>query len=226
MQTIAGTAGITLNGGGSLEAGATLAVSTLGFNNNGIFDVRGTLRVDQGGLPAGAGTYVYDPGATLILNYTSAPLFVNGERYWPAQSGPARVTVQGAGVSFLVPRTVGGVLAVSAPILGAGQLTLPGTLEMRAGGSSSTRRRSTRPGDTSATRRRPRWDRSGAALARSASACSMNVTVDAGAATVNLALNSNRTVPGDLTVTTGTAAERIRSRGISSSWQRDASTAR
>ena len=202
VQTIAGTAGITLNGGGSLEAGATLAVSTLGFNNNGIFDVRGTLRVDQGGLPAGAGTYVYDPGATLILNYTSAPLFVNGERYWPAQSGPARVTVQGAGVSFLVPRTVGGVLAVSAPILGAGQLTLPGTLEMRAGGSLdapplysglATLRYA------AAATVGPEWGGAGAVGV----GVPMNVTVDAGAATVNLP-NSNRTVPGDLTVTTGT----------------------
>jgi hypothetical protein len=202
VQTITGTAGVTLNGGGSLEAGATLAITTLGFNNNGVFDVRGTLRVDQGGLPGGAGTYVYDPAATLILNYTLSPLLVNGEHYWPAQNGPARVTVQGAGLSILVPRTIGGVLAVSAPVLNADQLTLPGTLEMRAGGSVD---------DV------PQY--SGLATLRYTAAATvglelgsasvvgvgvpMNVTVDAGTATVNLP-NSNRTVPGDLTVTTGT----------------------
>jgi uncharacterized repeat protein (TIGR02543 family) len=136
-QRVTGTGGVTVAGTSTVALGSTLALGATTFSNNGTLTIQGTLEIDDGGFPGGLGTYVYSSDGRLLFANGVGPFAIgNSQRFWTTTGGPLRVTVQGAGgVQFQEAKTAAGTIVVSAPIQGAGLLTIAGPAELNASGS-------------------------------------------------------------------------------------------
>ncbi len=99
--------------------------------------VSGTFQINQGSWTGSSGTWSYGAGSTLIFNNSSGSYgsIDNAHVYWPSSSGPANVTVQGAGgITLGVARTVSGTFQTASGVTNANNLTLNGTAQLNAGG--------------------------------------------------------------------------------------------
>ncbi|HJQ25057.1 MAG TPA: C25 family cysteine peptidase [Blastocatellia bacterium] len=131
--TIADGTGTDLTDNGTVATAGTIT-------NNGQVTINDTLQINQGGFPgSGTGTYAYNATTgNLVFNNSSGAYGVNNDAYWPAASGPANVTVQGAGgIMMNVARTVSGLFQYAAGVFGANNLTLNGTSLVNNGGFMS-----------------------------------------------------------------------------------------
>ena len=138
LQTLSGSSSIQFAGATTIAAGATLALSSSAFTNSGTLVINGVLRLLDGAVPAGAGTYVYDATTgTLEIAAQNAPYSIDTGNYWPVSSSPALVRVMAAGATIKIAHSVAHTLSVLAPLTGAGLLSIDGTLEMAAGGAVS-----------------------------------------------------------------------------------------
>ncbi len=207
LQTFAGggTGAITFGGNATIGSGTTLAISrTLTFST-GTMTVNGTFQFNQSGAISGGGTWTYGAGATLSFAQTTGSFAVSSSStFWPAANGPTNVTVAAGGITMNsgATRTIAGTLQTSGPITGANLLTLSGTFRLNAGGSvaaapiySGTATLLYNTGFTVG----PEWGTGSVVGAGVPS--SVNVTAGAGTLTMP---NSDRTVPANLTITSGT----------------------
>jgi uncharacterized repeat protein (TIGR02543 family) len=210
VQTIGGGGGtgtITFGSNATIGSTTTVAVArTLAFSA-GAMNVQGTFRIDQGGSATGS-NFTYGAAATLVFNNTSGSFGVSSSSpFWPTSNGPTKVTVQGAGgitMNAGATRTVSGTFTVSGPVTGANLLTLSGTTQVSTGAtfaSSPIYSGTATLVYNSAFTVGNEWG-SGTVVG---SGVPRNVTVQAGAGSVSLP-NTDRTVPGDLLITSGTLA--------------------
>ena len=207
LQTIAGGGSGTVTFGGSavIAAGTTLAASrTLTFSTGGM-TVNGAFQFNQGGAITGGSTWTYGAGASLLFAQTSATFTASSSStFWPAVSGPTNVTVPTAGLTMNAgaTRTIAGTLNASGPIVGANLLTLPGTFQLNTGASVAAAPIYSGTATllyNAAFTVGPEWG-AGSAVG---SGVPSHVTVVAGAGTLTMP-NTDRTVPGNLTITSGT----------------------
>lgn len=119
----------TISAGGKLTTAAT-------FTNNGITTINGSFQLDEGGWATGT-DFVYGAAGTLIFNNSAGFYGVGSPAYWPAVSGPVHVTVQNTGgIELQVPRTVTGLFQTAAGVKNTygNDLTVSGTVKLNAGG--------------------------------------------------------------------------------------------
>jgi hypothetical protein len=172
--------------------------------------VTGAMQINQGAYPGdNNGTWVYNASTgRLIFNNTSGSYGVDNRAWWPTTSGPQTVTVQGGGgLTMNTPRTVGGLFQLVAGAVSnasPNQLTLNGRTQIEGGnfanapiyGSSSELIYKTTYTVFN------EWTGSGGSAG---SGQPQNVIIDVGSGTVSTP-NSNRGVPGNITITTGSLA--------------------
>ena len=130
---IASGRSMTVDSGGTLATGVTFAPvlgSTIAIN--------GTFTINQGGF-ASTQAFTYGASGTLVFNNstgTYGPIDVT-HVYWPSASGPANVTVAGAGgINLGVSRSVSGIFQTAAGVTlsSSAVLTLNGSAQINAGG--------------------------------------------------------------------------------------------
>ncbi len=106
------------------------------YTNNGTTNVNGTFQINQGGF-ASANDLVYASGATLVFNNTSGSYGINSgsTAFWPSTNGPQNVNVLGAGgITLNVSRTATGTVQTSAGFINGNNLTASGTVQINSGG--------------------------------------------------------------------------------------------
>ncbi|HET9327894.1 MAG TPA: right-handed parallel beta-helix repeat-containing protein [Candidatus Eisenbacteria bacterium] len=211
-QTISGSAATTWNGGASVAATAVVTIASgatveIGapLANGGSLSVAGTLQVNEGGSASG-NEFVYSPTGTLVCNRSGGSLIIDGAAaMWPSGAGPSNVVVQGAGITVDVARNATNV-SLFAPILNAGNLTVNGTALMNAGGSFASApvygANATLQYATGDWAPGPEWS-SGTSVG---SGVPRNLVLTLGAGNELSMPASDRTVPGTLTIPSGTLA--------------------
>src|SRR6185369_15977595 len=134
-QTLSGASGLRTVGDFRIVSTSTLGVGST-LTVDGPLTIRGTLRLDAGGVLAGAGTYTYDAGTgRLAFNQGASAYAVSGNAPWPSVNGPTQVWVQSAGgIVMQVARTVTSSLQLWGPVGNASQLTVLGNLELNNAG--------------------------------------------------------------------------------------------
>lgn len=202
IQRLSSSQSIQFQGPSWIAAGATLAIATSGFSNNGAMTIDGGLRLETSSAPGGSGSYTYHPQTgTLVFAHPSGSFGVSGTTYWPAVSAPPNVKVAAAGgITMNVSRAVTGEFSTSGPVSRANRLTLSGVARLASGGSmlqsplygAGATLVYERGGTTG-----PEWvagDSTGPGVPR-------HVTIDADTGVVTP--GAGRVVPGNLTVTAG-----------------------
>ena len=121
-QTISGSGTTTFAGGTTItNASNTLAIATTNpISFGGAVTAHGNLKIISG-LMNGTGTWTYDAGNTLTFaNTVSYPAtgVNNVGHWWPTASGPANITMNGAGgISLDATRTITGTLDLTNGII-------------------------------------------------------------------------------------------------------------
>lgn len=210
--TVASGKAVTLGAKITIASGKTLTIDSGGifatgaeFVNSGAVTVNGSFQINQNGWTSG-NSFTYGANGTLVFNNSSGSYGVNADAFWPTTNGPVNVTVQGAGgITMNVARTVSGTFQTAAAVTNGNNLTLSGTVQINAGGSfgsaptysgSATLVYNTGSGGYNVYYE---WT-AGTSIG---SGVPKNVTIQTGSGTINMP-NTARTVPGDLTITTGT----------------------
>jgi uncharacterized repeat protein (TIGR02543 family) len=201
-ESLSGAGGVRILSAGTIRSGSSLAVRSTALTVDGSLTVDGTLQLDPGGQALGSGTYSYHPTTgRLVFNPAGSSYVVTGLAPWPAVQGPTQVVVQGAGISMEVSRLVSTSLFVASPIEYSDRLTLSGTVELAGGTLNSP--------PIYAGEARLVYDGAGIAgnewLEGTAVGFGVpkHVVIRAGAGALQLP-PTNRTVPGDLTIESGT----------------------
>jgi hypothetical protein len=214
--TINNAAGVTLganvsaattiiNASGILivDAGKQLTVSS-SLTNSGTANINGSIQLEEGSSVSG-NNLVYGTAGTLILNNSSRIYLWGTPAFWPTTSGPVNVTVQNTGgIELQVARTVTGVFQTAAGVKNTfgNDLTVSGTVRMNSGAyfdnfSPTYSGSGTLEYNTSGTYGTSNEWGAGSSVGYGVP---QNVTVT-NTTTVNL--SGARTIPGTLTLTSG-----------------------
>jgi hypothetical protein len=123
----------------TVNTGASLAIGSATYTNNGSTTINGTFQINDGGWATGT-NFTYGAAGTLNFN-GAAGFIVNGiDVFWPAASGPYNVNVLQTGITLNASRTVNGIFSTaSAGVYGVAitspaVLTLNGTCRIDLGG--------------------------------------------------------------------------------------------
>ena len=214
----ASTGILNIANGGSLNTSAatitTLGTSTLTslagtFGASGAVNVNGTFQLNDGGWATGTGVWKYGPTAVLEFNTNTFYGVNNDAVYWPVTDGPVNVNILLGGILLNTPRTVSGIFQTSGGVKNTfgNDLTVTGTVKLNTGGyfdnfSPSYTNTATLEYNTGgAYGNGNEWiDGSGAGYG-----VPQNVKLSNGTL-VNL--NSNKTIPGTLSLLAGKLALR------------------
>jgi hypothetical protein len=123
----------------TVNTGASLAIGSATYTNNGSTTINGTFQINDGGWATGT-NFTYGAAGTLNFN-GAAGFIVNGiDVFWPAASGPYNVNVLQTGITLNASRTVNGLFSTAAAgvygvaITSPAVLTLNGTCRIDLGG--------------------------------------------------------------------------------------------
>lgn len=209
MNTTAG--GINTRNSGTtttVDSGGTLATDVT-YTNDGTTTINGTFQINNGGFAGGTTDFVYGTDGNLIFNHNTGTNYGdpggginNFHKYWPSTNSPKNVTLNtNSPINLGVNRTVTGTFQTSAGVTLSSTLTLNGINQINTNGffnSAPTYGVASTLVYNATYGVSNEWTGNGAA----GLGIPANVTVQAG--TLSLP-NVDRGVPGNISITSGTA---------------------